>query len=170
MKHTRARPPFPLLLLGLRSAVGFAPPMLIGTSPQQLVAPGRTATTNLYSTLALKDGIFPTETANPFPSFHRAGSRKRPATSQRTLATSRDDTKTKATTLVEFPPPLNKAGRFKRAATFWLSTAPIVADYMGFMGRMKMEEIHNGIGKKVDKDIEVRILYRFFRFYFLRHS
>lgn len=42
--------------------------------------------------------------------------------------------------VVEFPPPLNKIDRFKRAATFWATSLPIMMDYYRLMTRIKMEE------------------------------
>ena len=39
---------------------------------------------------------------------------------------------------VEFPPPQSAIDRFKRAATFWSTALPIVADYYGLISRIKM--------------------------------
>lgn len=47
-------------------------------------------------------------------------------------------------TTVEFPPPLNPLDRFKRAATFWAGSVPIVADYYGLVGRIKLQEALSG--------------------------
>jgi hypothetical protein len=43
--------------------------------------------------------------------------------------------------MVEFPLPLGKIDRLKRAVTFWLSTAPIVVDYVGLLGQLKAQEL-----------------------------
>jgi hypothetical protein len=44
-------------------------------------------------------------------------------------------------TEVNFPPPLNKWDRFQRAAAFWASTVPIVAQYYGLVSQIKLQEI-----------------------------
>ena len=42
---------------------------------------------------------------------------------------------------VEFPPPLSKLDRLQRAATFWSKALPIVANYYGLIGSLKLQEI-----------------------------
>jgi hypothetical protein len=57
------------------------------------------------------------------------------------------------TTIVEFPPPLSTLDRMKRAATFWSTTIPIVANYYGLIGNIKLQEL---LGNKMtDEDVEV---------------
>jgi len=41
---------------------------------------------------------------------------------------------------VEFPAPLSKVGRLKRAATFWSTAVPIIASYYGKYAEMKIRE------------------------------
>jgi hypothetical protein len=43
---------------------------------------------------------------------------------------------------IEFPAPLNKVDRFKRAGTFWLSAAPILMKNYGVLAVMKLREMH----------------------------
>jgi hypothetical protein len=43
---------------------------------------------------------------------------------------------------VKFPPPLNKVDRLKRAATFWVSTVPILSNYYANLGRLQFLEMH----------------------------
>jgi len=47
---------------------------------------------------------------------------------------------------IEFPPPLGTMDRFKRAATFWSTAVPIVAQYYGIIGKTKMNEL---LGRKM---------------------
>lgn len=55
--------------------------------------------------------------------------------------------------VVEFPPPLTPVDRFKRAATFWSTAIPIVANYYGIIGKIKMQEV---LGTKMsDEEVEV---------------
>jgi hypothetical protein len=55
---------------------------------------------------------------------------------------------------VEFPPPLSTLDRMKRAATFWSTAIPVVANYYGLIGNIKLQEV---LGSQVsDDDIEVR--------------
>jgi hypothetical protein len=42
---------------------------------------------------------------------------------------------------VEFPPPLSELGRFQRSALFWSKALPIVANYYGLIGSLKMQEL-----------------------------
>jgi hypothetical protein len=54
---------------------------------------------------------------------------------------------------VEFPPPLSTLDRMKRAATFWSTTIPIVANYYGLIGNIKLQEL---LGNKMtEDDVEV---------------
>ncbi|CAB9500401.1 protein kinase UbiB [Seminavis robusta] len=50
---------------------------------------------------------------------------------------------------VEFPPPLSQIDRFKRAATFWSTAVPIVANYYGIIGKTKMREL---MGQELDDE------------------
>lgn len=43
--------------------------------------------------------------------------------------------------VVEFPPPLTTFDRFRRAATFWSSALPIVAQYYGLISKIKLQEV-----------------------------
>ena len=52
---------------------------------------------------------------------------------------------------VEFPPPLSKVERLKRATTFWSTALPIVASYYGIISRLKLQEI---LGGKLDQGKE----------------
>jgi hypothetical protein len=62
-------------------------------------------------------------------------------------------TSSNAVDVVEFPPPLTPVDRFKRAATFWSTAIPIVANYYGIIGKIRMQEL---IGSKMsDEEIEV---------------
>ena len=55
---------------------------------------------------------------------------------------------------VDFPPPLSAVDRLTRAATFWSTAIPIVANYYGLIGSIKLQEI---LGEnQTDEDIEVR--------------
>jgi hypothetical protein len=42
---------------------------------------------------------------------------------------------------VEFPPPLSTFDTFKRAATFWSTAIPIIANYYGLIGNVKLQEL-----------------------------
>lgn len=42
---------------------------------------------------------------------------------------------------VEFPPPLSQIDRLQRAATFWSKALPIVANYYGLIGTLKLQEL-----------------------------
>ena len=42
--------------------------------------------------------------------------------------------------VVDFPPPLSRMDRLKRAATFWSSALPIIANYYGVLAEMKLRE------------------------------
>jgi len=44
------------------------------------------------------------------------------------------------TNQVDFPPPLSRIDRLKRAATFWSVAVPIVANYYGKFAEMKIRE------------------------------
>ena len=57
---------------------------------------------------------------------------------------------------VQFPPPLDKIGRMKRAVKFWINTAPIVADYYRLKAMIELQKFH---GKVIsDQEIEVRFI------------
>lgn len=45
---------------------------------------------------------------------------------------------------VEFPPPLSKVDRLKRATTFWSTALPIVLNYYGLISRLKLQEVLRG--------------------------
>lgn len=54
---------------------------------------------------------------------------------------------------VAFPPPLNQLDRLKRAAVFWSKAVPIVANYYGLIGSLKLQEV---LGEELDEEtIEV---------------
>lgn len=56
---------------------------------------------------------------------------------------------------VEFPPPLSPMDRTKRAATFYSTIVPIVANYFGLIGNLKVRELL-GNDNLTEQDIEVR--------------
>jgi hypothetical protein len=68
-----------------------------------------------------------------------------------------DDSKMKSDDLVvKFPPPLSRVGRLTRAATFWSKAIPIVANYYGLIGNIKLQEI---MGETLgNDDIEVSLI------------
>ena len=52
----------------------------------------------------------------------------------------------------EFPPPLSNVDRLKRAAKFWSEAIPIVANYYGLIGNIKLQEL---LGNELsESDIE----------------
>jgi hypothetical protein len=56
---------------------------------------------------------------------------------------------------VEFPPPLSALDRAKRAVTFWSTAIPIVANYYGLIGNIKLQEL---LGAEVtEEDVEVGV-------------
>jgi hypothetical protein len=55
---------------------------------------------------------------------------------------------------VEFPPPLSDIDRLKRAAKFWSTAIPIVANYYGLIGGLKLQEIFGD--QATEEEIEVR--------------
>lgn len=56
-----------------------------------------------------------------------------------------------------FPPPLSNVGRLKRAATFWSTAIPIVANYYGKFAEMKLRE--GLLGETMSEDeVEVSIM------------
>mmetsp|Transcript_19169 Transcript_19169/g.34773 ORF Transcript_19169/g.34773 Transcript_19169/m.34773 type:complete len:131 (-) Transcript_19169:648-1040(-) len=66
--------------------------------------------------------------------------------------------------VLKFPPPLNQVDRLKKAATFWVSTVPIVSNYYANLGKLKFLEIH-GMPMPIDESevccsmiFEVRLL------------
>jgi len=50
---------------------------------------------------------------------------------------------------VAFPPPLSQLDRLKRAAVFWSKAVPIVANYYGLIGSLKLQEI---LGENLDDE------------------
>ena len=56
---------------------------------------------------------------------------------------------------VEFPPPLSSWDRTKRAATFYSTAIPIIANYYGLIGNIKIQELI-GTEKFSEEEIEVR--------------
>jgi hypothetical protein len=53
----------------------------------------------------------------------------------------------------DFPPPLTSLEKLQRAATFWSVALPIVANYYGLIGNLKLQEI---LGSPMsENDIEV---------------
>ena len=56
---------------------------------------------------------------------------------------------------VEFPPPLSPFDQFKRAASFWSTAVPIIANYYGLIGNVKLQEL---LGTSLDEEnVEVCI-------------
>jgi len=45
---------------------------------------------------------------------------------------------------VEFPPPLSKVDRLRRATTFWSTALPIVLSYYGLISRLKLQQVLRG--------------------------
>lgn len=56
-----------------------------------------------------------------------------------------------------FPPPLTSFGRIQRAATFWSTAIPIVANYYGLLSNLKLQELMGS--PQTDEDIEVRLTF-----------
>ena len=57
---------------------------------------------------------------------------------------------------IQFPPPLDKVGRMKRAVKFWMNTVPIVADYYRLKAMIELQKLH---GKVIsDQEIQVCLL------------
>ena len=57
--------------------------------------------------------------------------------------------------VVEFPPPLSPFDQFKRAASFWSTAVPIIANYYGLIGNVKLQEL---LGTSLDEEnVEVSI-------------
>mmetsp|Transcript_19168 Transcript_19168/g.34770 ORF Transcript_19168/g.34770 Transcript_19168/m.34770 type:complete len:158 (-) Transcript_19168:470-943(-) len=56
--------------------------------------------------------------------------------------------------VLKFPPPLNQVDRLKKAATFWVSTVPIVSNYYANLGKLKFLEIH-GMPMPIDESERV---------------
>jgi hypothetical protein len=55
---------------------------------------------------------------------------------------------------VEFPPPLTSIDQMKRAATFYSTAVPIIANYIGLIGNIKLQEMMKT--ESIDEeDIEV---------------
>ena len=74
------------------------------------------------------------------------------ATTQLEQSTSDSDDST--TQDVEFPPPLSPWDRTKRAATFYSTVVPIIANYYGLIGNLKVQELL-GTGRFSEEEIEV---------------
>ena len=51
--------------------------------------------------------------------------------------------------VVEFPPPLSTFDQFKRAASFWSTAVPIIANYYGLIGNVKLQEL---LGTSLDEE------------------
>jgi hypothetical protein len=60
---------------------------------------------------------------------------------------------------VEFPPPLSQVDRLKRAATFWSTAIPIVANYYGLIGSIKLQELLGDV--QTEEEIEVSAMERY---------
>ena len=59
---------------------------------------------------------------------------------------------------VEFPPPLTSIDQMKRAATFYSTAVPIIANYIGLIGNIKLQEMLKS--ESIDEeDIEVRAMF-----------
>ena len=58
---------------------------------------------------------------------------------------------------IEFPPPLSSWDRTKRAATFYSTAIPIVANYYGLIGNLKIQELL-GTERFTEEEIEVCVL------------
>lgn len=54
---------------------------------------------------------------------------------------------------VDFPPPLSAFDRFARAVSFWSTAVPIVANYYGLIGSLKLKDILGDTKK--EEEIEV---------------
>jgi hypothetical protein len=61
---------------------------------------------------------------------------------------------------VEFPPPLTSFDRFKRAATFWSTAIPIVANYYGLMSNLKLQEMLGDEQKEADIEVSPTSIHR----------
>lgn len=62
-------------------------------------------------------------------------------------------TSTRSGGSAEFPPPLSSMDKLQRAATFWSVALPIVANYYGLIGNLKLQEI---LGSPMsENDVEV---------------
>ena len=68
-------------------------------------------------------------------------------------STATADTEAAPGETVEFPPPISSFDRFKRAATFWSTALPIVANYYGLMSNLKLMELLGN--PPTESDIEV---------------
>ncbi len=61
---------------------------------------------------------------------------------------------TRSAESADFPPPLTPIEKFQRAATFWSVALPIVANYYGLIGNLRLQEL---LGSPMsDDDVEVR--------------
>ena len=59
---------------------------------------------------------------------------------------------------VEFPPPLTSIDQMKRAATFYSTAVPIIANYIGLIGNIKLQEMLKSESLD-EEDIEVRAMF-----------
>jgi hypothetical protein len=59
---------------------------------------------------------------------------------------------------VDFPPPLSTLDRMKRAATFWSTAIPIVANYYGLIGNIKLQELLGNDFKEEDIEVGICVL------------
>ena len=56
---------------------------------------------------------------------------------------------------LEFPPPLSQIDQLKRAAIFWTSALPVVANYYGLIGNIKLKQLLEK-DALTEEEIEVR--------------
>lgn len=52
-----------------------------------------------------------------------------------------------------FPPPLTTFEKFQRAATFWSTAIPILANYYGLIGNLKLQELLGSPLKEDDVEV-----------------
>jgi hypothetical protein len=131
----------------------------------------KTATGLLFAAVANTD----TTTATTAPSTRRmggdsinnddSGGRTTPSPSSRTttITTTHGMPSNMEDELesIEFPPPLSAIDRLKRAMTFYSTAVPIVANYYGLIGNLKLQEL---LGTQLtDDDIEVRTVHSRYR-------
>jgi hypothetical protein len=87
------------------------------------------------------------------PALYASTAAEVPSISGRSSEDDDDSENIKSDDLVEFPPPLSRVDRLTRAATFWSKALPIVANYYGLIGNIKLQEI---MGENLgNDDIEV---------------
>ena len=92
------------------------------------------------------------------PSRLYSGTRSRSETAPLAVATPpsvAEDAVEASYSGVSFPPALSPVDRIKRAATFWSTALPIVADYYGLISQIKLQEILKaGDGDLTEERIE----------------